>query len=190
MPALYGHTATLVLPSDLRNHPKLSLFKLPDDKIQRRNFNLIKEKGVYIFGGKSNDNIINNEVYLVRIGKKPLEIVKLDTNGKPPVPRYFHTANFYEAGNFLIVYGGRNDNNEDYAFSDIFILELNKLQWIEVITYSIEKINVFSRCGHSSIIFNNKLIVFGGLNSNNYIGSSLFFVDLGKSILSNRYFTR
>ncbi len=179
MPALYGHSATLILSSDIRNHPKLSIFKIPEEKIQRRNLNLIKEKGIYMFGGKSNDNILNNDIYLVKVGRRPLEIQKLDTSGKPPAPRYFHTSNFYEPGNYMIIYGGRNDAHEDFAFSDIFILELNKLEWIEVSVYSDDKIFVYPRCGHSSVIFSNKLIVFGGMNNNTYIGSSLFFVELG-----------
>ena len=37
---------------------------------------------------------------------------------------------------------------------------------------------VISRYGHKSSIFSNKLIIFGGMNNNNYIGSSLFIVNL------------
>ena len=35
-----------------------------------------------------------------------------------------------------------------------------------------------SRFGHNSSIFANKLIIFGGMNNNNYIGSSLFIINL------------
>ena len=184
-PALYGHTATLVLPIDIRSNSKLNIYRIPEDKIQRRNLNRIKEKGIYIFGGKSNENILSNDLYIIKIGKKPLEISKLEVSGAPPCPRYLHTINYYEEGNFLILFGGRDDINEDYAKDDIFILELSKLEWIEVKVYFDSNVNLFPRCSHCSIIVGNKFIVFGGMNNNNYIGSSLFFVELGRFYFDN-----
>ena len=178
-PSLFGHTSTLVFPSDIRNSPRLNVYKLPDDKLQRRYMNRIKEKGIYLFGGKSNDDVLSNEVYVIKLGRKPVEITKLALKGKPPSPRYFHTVNFFEEGNILIVYGGRNDMSEDYALGDMFILDLGKLEWIEAKLYTDHNKNILGRCGHSSLISNRKLIIFGGMNNNNYLGSTLFFIDIG-----------
>ena len=37
---------------------------------------------------------------------------------------------------------------------------------------------VMSRCGHQSCVFGNKMIIFGGMNNNNYVGSALFIINL------------
>lgn len=178
-PALFGHTSTLVFPKDVLSNPRFSIYKVPEEKVQRRYINRIKEKGIYLFGGKSDDNVLSNEVYLVKMGKKPLEITKLAIRGKPPSPRYFHTVNFFEEGNLLIVYGGRNEMSEEYALGDMYLLDLGRLEWMEAKLYTNANVNLFSRCSHCSLIANRKLIVFGGMNNNNYLGSSLFFVELG-----------
>ena len=180
IPALYGHSSTLVFPSDVRSNPKMTIYKVPEEKFQRKYQGRIREKGIYLFGGKSSDNVLSNDIYVVKLGRKPLDIFKLAVKGKPPCPRYFHTTNFYEEGNSLIVYGGRNDDHNEYALGDIFLFELASLEWIEVSIYSNINITLYARCGHSSLIVNNKLIVFGGMNNNNYLGSSLLFMELGK----------
>ena len=58
-------------------------------------------------------------------------------------------------------------------------MELVNLNWIKIKLYSNNNnFKVISRFGHNSSIFDNKLIIFGGMNNNNYIGSSLFIVNL------------
>jgi hypothetical protein len=52
-------------------------------------------------------------------------------------------------------------------------------EWMEVKLYStLSDFKVLTRCGHSGIIYNNKLVIFGGMNANNYLGSSLFVICL------------
>ena len=34
------------------------------------------------------------------------------------------------------------------------------------------------RCAHKSVVHNNKLIIFGGMNNQSYIGSCLFIIKL------------
>ena len=49
----------------------------------------------------------------------------------------------------------------------------------EIDLYSnVPDFKVFSRYGHKSSIISNKLIILGGTNNKNYIGSSLFIVNL------------
>ena len=60
-----------------------------------------------------------------------------------------------------------------------FILDLENFEWARIELYSNTRdFKVISRYGHKSTIFSNKLIIFGGMNNNNYIGSSLFIVNL------------
>lgn len=84
-----------------------------------------------------------------------MEWVKPMVRGKTPRPRYSHTMNYYEEGNFLIVHGGRNDYSSDsFAFNDTHIFDLQKLEWQEILLYSdIPNFEVFNRCGHSAIIY-------------------------------------
>ena len=114
------------------------------------------------------------------MGRKPLEWIKVETKGKPPIPRYAHSMNFYERGNYVIIHGGRNDTCVDNSsLNDTFLLNLENLEWIEVTLFSnINNFNVAHRCSHQSIIYSDKLIIFGGMNNNNFLGSSLFVINL------------
>ena len=97
-----------------------------------------------------------------------------------PSPRYYHTMNYYEKGNFLIIHGGRNDDvSESFALSDSFIFDLENFEWMKVQLYSqLDDFKVLTRCGHRAIIYSNKLIIVGGMNSHNYLGSSLLILNL------------
>ena len=102
--------------------------------------------------------------------------------------------NYYEPGNFLIIHGGRNDfQSESFALNDTFIFDLDLYQWNKVNLFS-DSLNfkIISRCGHDSVIYSDKLIIFGGMNNKNYIGSSLFIIclnDESLNINSNKSFT-
>ena len=122
---------------------------------------------------------LNNDIYILVIGSNPCYFKKLDhVKGEKPTPRYFHSMNYYEKGNFLIIHGGRNDlNNDSFALNDTYIFDLIFLEWHRVILYSnVEGFVVKPRCGHKGIIFEDQLIIFGGMNNHNYIGSCLFII--------------
>ena len=175
-PKLYGHSSSLVVPKKQLLSRKFSIYTYPDIEVVNSR---IKLRGLYIFGGKSKEGI-SNKLWILILGQKILEWALLETKGKLPRPRYNHSMNYYERGNFLIIHGGRNDNmSETSAFNDTFVLDLENLEWYNVELYShLSEFKILSRCGHQSIIYNNKLIIFGGMNNNNYIGSSLFIVNL------------
>jgi len=83
--------------------------------------------------------------------------MKPEIKGTPPCPRYSHTMNFYENGNYLIIHGGRNDYSSDsFALNDTFIFELSKFEWIEAKLYfDTPRSKVYNRCGHAAIVFSN-----------------------------------
>ena len=95
--------------------------------------------------------------------------------------------NYYDKGNILIIHGGRNDAvSETSALNDTFIFDLDNFEWMKVTLYSqLSKFKVLNRCGHQSVIYSNKLIILGGMNNNNYVGSSLFIVNLDFSYSNN-----
>ena len=177
-PKLYGHTGCVVVPKQYLINHKFNLYAYPDLEVVNCR---IKKKGLYVFGGKSKEEGgISNKLWILTIGQKLLEWNLAETKGIPPRPRYNHSMSFYERGNFLIIHGGRNDLMSDtIAFDDTFVLDLEFFEWFKVELFSqFDKFKVLSRCGHQSSIYGNKLIIFGGMNNNNYIGSTLFIVNL------------
>jgi hypothetical protein len=151
--------------------------------------NRLKEKGIYIFGGKSKEEGgLSNKMWILLIGQKQLRWVSPEIKGKPPSPRYFHSMNYYDKGNMLVVHGGRNDAVSDScALDDTFIFDLENFEWMEVTLYSqLNSFKVLHRCAHKGVIYSNKLIIFGGMNNNNYIGSALLIVNLDFSYSNNR----
>ena len=177
-PKLYGHTACVVVPKQYLLSHKFNIYTYPDLEVVNCK---IKKKGLYIFGGKSKEEGgISNKLWLLSLGQKLLDWSLIEPKGKPPRPRYNHSMNFYERGNFLIIHGGRNDlMSETIAFDDTFVLDLEFFEWFQVELFSqFNQFKVLSRCGHQSVIYGNKLIILGGMNNNNYIGSSLFVINL------------
>jgi hypothetical protein len=116
----------------------------------------MREKGWYIFGGiNMEENLISNDLWILRMGRKPLEWIKPIVRGKIPLARYAHSLNYYEEANFLVLHGGRNDISSDsFALSDTFIFDLSKLEWQEILIYSeLDNFEIYNRCGHSAVIF-------------------------------------
>ena len=184
-PRLYGHTSCLVIPKEYYNHHKLTVVSYPEIEIGN---NRLKEKGIYIFGGKTKEEGgLSNKIWILLIGQKILRWINPEVKGKPPSPRYFHTMNYYDKGNILIIHGGRNDIVSDTsALCDTFVFDLENFEWMQVTLYSqLSKFKVLSRCAHQSVIFGNKLIILGGMNNNNYIGSTLFIVNLDFTYSNN-----
>lgn len=176
-PNLSGHASALVLPVEYRLNARMNVYKFPEigfgkigsNKVYKLYllFNLmfiflififiifqVREKGIYIFGGIDVNGNFSNDLWILRIGKKPLEWIKPISRGNPPLPRYSFTMNYYEDGNFLIVHGGRNDISSDsFALNDTHIFDLHKLEWTEInLTNDNPNFTVFNRCGHSAII--------------------------------------
>jgi len=187
-PKLFGHSSCLVVPYHVLINNAFNVYRIPKNNttIQTGMKNI--QKGIYIFGGKSKEiNGLTNNLWILLLGQTPLQWVKADTKGIQPSPRYYHSMNFFEKSRYIIIHGGRNDElSSTAALNDTFILELTYLNWIKVSLYSnIENFEVIPRFGHNSFIFSNKLIILGGMNINNYIGSSLFIVNLDSNFSSN-----
>ena len=187
-PFLYGHCASLFVPQEILENNKFNVYNFPEiNKKNNKNNNKNKKSnekkfGLYVFGGKMK-NGISNKMFVLKIGKNPCEWIEInDFKGKSPCERYFHSMNYYEKENFLIIHGGRNDNiktGENYALNDTFIFDLDLFEYKKINVLNDDKnFVVFNRCCHSSVIFNNKLFIFGGLNNENYVGSSFFIINL------------
>lgn len=176
IPSLAYHSCCSVLPEWLREDPSFTIYKnLPEEKLKNIS---IKEIGVYIFGGKcSKSGILNKNLYVLKIGGNELEWIILNTYGIPPKRRFGASMTFYEAGNLLIIHGGRTNAKVNFAFNDTFILDLYSLNWMKV-EYFDKKKKVAKRYFHQSFVDTNFFYVFGGMNESNYLGSEMFILDL------------
>ena len=117
-------------------------------------------------------------MWILVIGKKPLEWRKLITFGKPPCPRYLCSMNYFEKGNFIVVHGGKTKINEEkFALNDTYLFELFRYEWIKV-DYGEKEGIVKPRCSHCSVICENKLFIFGGINDGTFNGSKFFVINL------------
>ena len=185
LPKLAYHSCCLVVPYEIQIHPRFNIYKIPDIPVNSR----IKEKGIYIFGGKKGDlKEPSNKMWLLRIGKKYLDWIEIATLGKPPCPRYLFSMNFYEQENFIIIHGGKTKSlKSEQILNDTYLLDLMRFQWIKVLHGSFDQI-VKPRCSHAGIIYNKRLIIFGGVNEQGFSGSNFFLIKLNTELNEDIFF--
>ncbi|KAH7278115.1 hypothetical protein KP509_38G025100 [Ceratopteris richardii] len=118
---------------------------------------------IFIFGGcgrslDDEEDIYFNDLHMLDTVR--LQWSKVDTKGKPPVPRDSHTCSTYESK--LIVLGGT--------------MEWRELQTAgEVLT---------PRAGHAAVTIGKLIFVFGGFSDNRKLFSDLHMLDLGTGMWS------
>jgi hypothetical protein len=71
----------------------------------------IRLEGIVIFGGFNSLDIATNRVLFLVIGSNPVILTEIQTKGKGPDPRGFHTAIYLKHLGYLAIHGGRNDAN-------------------------------------------------------------------------------
>ena len=100
-PRLWGHACCLVIPGQILYNPKFNIYTFPEfDTVKKKN---IKKKGLFVFGGKSSEEGgISNQLWILLMGRKPLDWIKIDTKGKAPIARYFHSMNFYQINPLIL----------------------------------------------------------------------------------------
>ena len=79
---------------------------------------LIKYEGFYMFGGRKPSGKASNDLYVVSVGKDKstgrarFKVQRPETLGRKPPARYSHTADYLPKLSVVVIYGGRNDENE------------------------------------------------------------------------------
>jgi hypothetical protein len=177
-PKLAFHSCCLVVPYEIQKNPRFNIYKFPEVPVGAMNFK-IREKGIYIFGGKKSElKDPCNKMWVLKIGKKHLEWMEIIANGKPPCPRYLFSMNFYEQGNYLIIHGGKTKSlKSEQILKDTYLFELLRFEWIRVLHGCFDSI-VKPRFSHASVIYNKRLIIFGGVNEQGFSGSNFFMIKL------------
>ena len=187
-PLIYQACCSVIHP-DRASKKSFSLFKNPSD-MKYTQFSRVKHEGVYFFGGRRKDGFATNTLHVLRVGRKPLEWFQPETKGRCPPPRYGHCMLHFEAMNTVVVFGGRNDTLlerktkvEENFLNDMWLLQLDTLTWGQVMC--IGEVPAPRYC-FTAGIYGSRLVIFGGLNSQQYNNSDMYVCELDP-MLSKQY---
>ena len=149
-----------------------------------------KEK-IFLFGGYNNflDDYTTHS-FLIDTDDMSFEDISYNLNkeGKTccPTPRSYHTSNYDQVNQRIYIYGGTDLNinhskKEDFQCLWEYYLEGN--YWNK---YDLKNCNQNGAPrGHSSILHNNKLYIFGGIVLFKKFQNNLFTIDLEKKEIEN-----
>ena len=177
LPKVMYHNAVIVNNFNSYTNQSFSFYKPPHNLPSNR-LKKIKIEGIYIFGGINEERIINNDLFIISICKKPCEVFKVKTFGIPPKERFNFKMVFINDYNFIVINGGTG--YKQYVFNDLMILDLESLNWIKPI---FESENYFSpnrlipRTEHEMFFNNGKIYLFGGRDENNYVKTDFECVE-------------
>ena len=89
-----------------------------------------------LFAGSGKSEILN-DIWILSTDKTPFKWEKLSIGGNNPLPRVYHTANFYKvsgniAAEMMIIFGGREkDNNSLNDLAGIRRDINNEWEWVD-----------------------------------------------------------
>eukprot|EP00828_Plagiopyla_frontata_P004583 TRINITY_DN11683_c0_g1_i1.p2 TRINITY_DN11683_c0_g1~~TRINITY_DN11683_c0_g1_i1.p2 ORF type:complete len:147 (+),score=11.02 TRINITY_DN11683_c0_g1_i1:424-864(+) len=92
--------------------------------------------------------------------------------------RYRHTMTPLISLGIIVVIGGLNEQSQDVHLNDLFILQLNTMEWIEVKKFGIEMI---PRSSHCAITSGSQIIVFGGMNLSGLVKTDLLIIEFNQN---------
>ena len=170
------HCATIVNSFSKSTLSSYTFYSLPDDisdEVKKK----IRYEGIYIFGGINEKKMYCNDLYVIKIGKKPCINIKPKILGKPPEPRIHAKMLFLENYFFIIIHGGilMNQNFCD----NIAVLNLENFNWIKPIIdeeRGTEK-KLIGRIKHDIFFNDEKLYIFGGLGDENMLPLNFEIVE-------------
>ncbi len=110
--------------------------------------------------------------------KYVVELEKLRLEGPAPRLRAQQTGVFFT--HFVALFGGRNDSEcaepDTHCMNDLCLLDLEKYEWQPVVVYGFVP---SARWGHTMVLHNDKIVVFGGVTERRYCSSSVYKLETG-----------
>ena len=133
------------------------------------------EEKIFLFGGYDNwKKEFTGQSYFVNIKLKNFEKINyynsFDNNNELPLPRTYHSSNYDKDKNVIYIYGG-TDMNINHCkgdnFKSLWKFDLINKTWYKInLEINSQKILSYGvPRGHSSILLNDKLFIFGGVYS-------------------------
>ena len=176
LPQIAFHTGCLVITRhSVEYHYSLNVYKVPDLGNKAKSLIRPKIEGIYVFGGVDRDGNYNNNLWVIRVGTKPVDIINLKTKGEPPSPRMSCGMCFIREINLLVVHGGKNNMiGENTIFNDIMLLDLENFNWIRPI-FDESKFLYF--CEHINFVYGNTIYILGGFNNEGFHKFDFFTID-------------
>ncbi|EAR89155.2 kelch motif protein (macronuclear) [Tetrahymena thermophila SB210] len=157
----------------------IDLFKDSTEKMSEKQLNEVKHEGIYFFGGQLQNGEASNQLSILVTSTRPMHFIQPQTIGKKPEPRYNHSLTYNSKLKILVVYGGMNENlqNDQTFYDDLFILQLNDLQWFECATVGF---GLQNRANHEAVCFDTQLLIFGGIGEQGFYSFEVLKIELDK----------
>ena len=146
-----------------------------------------KEK-IFIFGGYDNwKKEFTSQSYLIDIKMRNFEkinyYISFDNNNEYPLPRTYHTSNYDKKNNLIYIYGGTDMNIthcKGENFQALWKFNLERKIWIKI-KLEINALQIKNDGpprGHTSILLDNKLYIFGGVTLFKKFQNSMYIIYL------------
>eukprot|EP01102_Stenamoeba_stenopodia_P022805 TRINITY_DN963_c0_g1_i3.p1 TRINITY_DN963_c0_g1~~TRINITY_DN963_c0_g1_i3.p1 ORF type:complete len:658 (-),score=154.57 TRINITY_DN963_c0_g1_i3:105-2078(-) len=135
---------------------------------------------LYFFGGSDAEGKFMNHLLkfnfeTMKFDSEVVELDQADTAAKEvvfdPAARHFHTT--VVAGSEVIMFGGKSNG----YFNDVHFFDLNTHRWKKV---SVHREQPSKRYGHSAVLFEGGMYIFGGYDTDGLACSDLWRFDLGQ----------
>ena len=169
LPFLMYHTAVIVNDYSYSTIQPYSVYKPPNDLPHNR-IKKVKNDGVYIFGGINKERKLCNDVYIIKVCRKPCKVVKPKIKGRPPSPRINAKMLYMNEYNLIIIHGGCGGDQE--IMNDIAIINMETLNWvwpqIEAEDPGEDTKYLISRTEHEIFSNGGKIYILGGRDIEQY----------------------
>lgn len=150
-----------------------------------------KEEKIFVFGGYDNwKNEFTAQSYLIDIEMKNYEKINYNmtfgnNNNELPLPRTYHSSNYDKENDVIYIYGGTDMNINhcrEENFQALWKFNLIEKTWHKI---KLEKplLDGPPR-GHTSILLNNKLYIFGGVFLFKKFQNTMYIIDLKKETIN------
>ena len=157
IPKIAYHSCCLVIKNpSIKFNKGFHIYKYPEGTISKFKGNKPKIEGIYIFGGIEENGNFFNDLWLIRIGIKPVDILKIPFKSFSPCGRINCGITFFNPLNFLVIYGGRN---EKCILNDIWVFDLENFIWIKP---NYDQDNCRAVCEHCFFENGDKIFILGG----------------------------
>ncbi|TFK81738.1 galactose oxidase [Polyporus arcularius HHB13444] len=163
-PAYYNDLYILDTATRKWSHPVFPADSVPPPR--RAHTSVLYKNKLWIFGGGNGSTALNDVWTLDVSGSaEKLRWDLVETRGKKPTARGYHTANLI--GNVMVVVGG-SDGRE--CFHDIWCLNLDTLLWSVV-----KLVETHKRLSHTATQVGSYLFIYGGHDGASYMSDLLLF---------------
>lgn len=161
-------TLTSVFHPNILKNSQISIQALS----KHTNLSSVQNSGIYMIGGLDELKVPLSSVFILSFSKSQPRWAEINYTGKAPSPRHSHTA--VSVHPHIFIFGGRNDYIPSQSLKDLYLFNVENLNWDEVQVIGIVP---ESRWGHCMVSYKNKILVLGGINGNSYMSSAIYKLE-------------